>query len=301
MLYDRDYMRESEANPLRSATMILLIANVAVFILQCIVSAYWTGLGEWFRVHLMLSSAALTRGFIWQLVTFQFLHFSELANDIGFLHLLCNCLMLFWFGRTMEMELGRKRLFILYLGSGVLGGLLQALLGVAIPSLFGMPTQGASAGVCGLLAAFATRDPRAPISFMLIPVNMYAGTMLKVSLGIAIFFVVVPVWRGVAHAAHLGGLIGGILFIRLGLDSFDFEFPSLRAGRVKRELVATSAGKQKGLWRPGKPVEDDDLPPAEFISKEVDPILDKISAQGIHSLTKRERAILEAARKKIDR
>jgi membrane associated rhomboid family serine protease len=297
-------MRESERNPMRSATMILVIANVAVFILQCIISAYPGGLEEWFRSYLMLSSRVFTKGFIWQTVTFQFLHFSERSNDIGFLHLAGNCLGLFWLGRTIEMELGRKRLYILYLGSGVLGGLLQALLGLMIPAYFSAPTQGASAGVCGLLAAFAARDPHAPISFLaffFIPISMYARTLLLISLSIAAFFVVFPVWPGVAHAAHLGGLIGGILFIRLGLDACDFNFPSLRSKRVKRELVATSAFKHKGLWRPSKPSDEDDLPPAEFISKEVDPILDKISAQGIHSLTKRERAILEAARKKIDR
>ena len=254
MLYDRDYMREPETHPLRSATMILLMANVAVFILQCIVSAYWVGLQAWVPKYLMLSSMVFTSGFVWQTVTFQFLHFSVGSSDIGFLHLLGNCLGLFWLGRTLEIELGRKRLFILYLGSGILGGLLQASLGWAMPTYFGAPTQGASAGVCGLLAAFATRDPRAPISFLLafvIPVNLYAGTLLLISLGLAAFFVLVPVWPGVAHAAHLGGLIGGILFIRLGLDSFDFNFPSLRARRVKRELVATSVGKQKGPWRPG--------------------------------------------------
>ena len=45
--------------------------------------------------------------------------------------------------------------------------------------------------------------------------------------------------------------------------------------------------------------EEEELPPTEFISKEVDPILDKISAHGIHSLTPRERQILEEARAKM--
>jgi hypothetical protein len=58
-----------------------------------------------------------------------------------------------------------------------------------------------------------------------------------------------------------------------------------------------SAAPRRAWRNAGKPVED--LPPAEFISREVDPILEKISAQGIHSLTERERQILEAARNKM--
>jgi hypothetical protein len=65
-------------------------------------------------------------------------------------------------------------------------------------------------------------------------------------------------------------------------------------------LVATHTQKASP-WRPAKTEPGDDLPPEEFISREVDPILDKISQHGIHSLTERERQILEAARKKMER
>jgi hypothetical protein len=53
------------------------------------------------------------------------------------------------------------------------------------------------------------------------------------------------------------------------------------------------------LWGQHKPELDEDLPPEEFLSKEVDPILDKISAHGIQSLTDRERRVLQAARAKM--
>ncbi len=282
--------------------MLLLAANVGVFLLQCVLGVLPSGIGRWFIAQFWLSPSALTHGYIWQLLTFQFCHYSAASNDIGLLHLLGNCLGLFWLGRVLEADLGLRKFLALYLGSGILGGLLQALLGVALPRQFGVPTLGASAGVAGLLAVFCLRNPMAPISFLLafiLPVSVYAKTLFRISFGLALFFVLVPVWPGVAHGAHLGGMLGGILFVRLSARGFNF--PVLREKIVKRELVTTSVAHQKGNWRAGKPVEDEDLPPGEFISKEVDPILDKISAHGIHSLTKQERAILESARKKMQR
>ena len=67
-----------------------------------------------------------------------------------------------------------------------------------------------------------------------------------------------------------------------------------------RELVHSGAVKRASWSRRPTPIPDD-LPPAEFISREVDPILDKISAHGIQSLTERERRILEAARAKMSK
>jgi hypothetical protein len=67
-----------------------------------------------------------------------------------------------------------------------------------------------------------------------------------------------------------------------------------------RELVNVHSQKPS-LWQRPKSNVVEDLPTAEFISREVDPILDKISAHGIQSLTERERKILEAARKKMSK
>ena len=79
-----------------------------------------------------------------------------------------------------------------------------------------------------------------------------------------------------------------------------FDWSRLRRPLPRRELVRTAAERQASWQRPKKE-ESEELPPAEFISKEVDPILDKISAQGIQSLTPRERRILEAARERMGR
>jgi hypothetical protein len=113
----------------------------------------------------------------------------------------------------------------------------------------------------------------------------------------------------VAHAAHLGGLLGGLLWVRLGWHHEHIHLPWERMGQRwrqwrafhsrdrKRQLVATAV--KTGYWRKPKPETPVEVPPGEFISREVDPILDKISAHGIQSLTERERKILEAARSKM--
>ena len=67
----------------------------------------------------------------------------------------------------------------------------------------------------------------------------------------------------------------------------------------RRANLPPSARVKIRFWRSAAGKPDEDLPAGEFLSSEVDPILDKISAHGIHSLTAREREILEKARKKM--
>jgi predicted hotdog family 3-hydroxylacyl-ACP dehydratase len=103
-----------------------------------------------------------------------------------------------------------------------------------------------------------------------------------------------------ANGAHLGGMLTGIAFIKWASWWESLTGGSWGAGtrrRVSRPVVR--AGVLRAARRPRGNGEE--LPPAEFISREVDPILEKISAHGIHSLTEREREILEAARSKMAR
>jgi hypothetical protein len=186
-----------------------------------------------------------------------------------------------------------------YILSGVVGGLLQSLLGFLFPQNFGIPVMGASAGICGLVAIFAIMEPDRLIYLnFFIPVP--AKYVLYFSVGVAVFFILVPYDGGVAHGARLGGLLTGVgyvlFFVRRERSLFDWR----PYGHIKqeRELVEAHA-KKSPVWKKSSATTADDLPSAEFISKEVDPILDKISAHGIHSLTSRERQILEAARRKM--
>ncbi len=297
MLEDRDYMRQSDeygrifrAVPM---TYLLIAANLIVFIWTEVARAYFiNGYGKTFDCF-ALSNEGLRHGFVWQYLTFQFLH-------LGSMHFVFNMMGLFFLGRAVEGMIGSKRFLLLYLGSGVVGGILQTGLGLIIPTVFGIPVAGASAGVFGLLAALATLEPDVDILlFFILPVRIkyvaWAG-----ALGAA-FYMLVPAQPGIAHAAHLGGMIGGFAYIRLFIQHRwhlpQWKLPIPRP--APRELVVKRAGKSTWNSRNIPPAED--LTPDEFLQKEVDPILDKISARGIQSLTPREREILEKARSKMNK
>jgi membrane associated rhomboid family serine protease len=297
MLDDRFYMRSSETPPLRSATVWLLIVNVVVFFIQSLLD-YYT---PWHVMrYLALHPQLVFRGYVWQLFTYQFLH-------AGMLHLLVNSLVIYFFGRALEDDLGKSQFLRLYLLSGVAGGLLQATGGILFPVHFGAGagTVGASAGAFGLVAAYATLYPERPLNLLLwfvLTVTIRAKYLLLFSGLLAFFGIMVPT-DTVAHAAHLGGLITGILFVVLIIRPPEglFHWGHRQPEAPPRELVKAPTVR-KPVWhrqnqadQPGPP---DSLSP-DFISREVDPILDKISAKGIHSLTARERRILEEARNKM--
>ena len=299
MLEDRDYMRAAEYNPRRRMAapvwVIILVVNIVVFLIefasgpQAVKTCFQYG---------ALSLEGLKAGFVWQFLTFQFLHG-------GLPHLVMNMVVLYFFARPVETALGKTTFLKLYLLSGVAGGLLQVLLGVWWPRFDG-PLVGASAGLCGLIAAFALISPDSTfyIGFVLpIRAKYFLPVMIAISILFTVFPIPIPFLKDakVAHAAHLGGTLFGIFYIR-HIIHWRWHWPwrkqSSRSDQAPRQLVSVRAKKSPAWGRPQLNA-DDVLPAAEFISKEVDPILDKISAHGLQSLTERERKILEAARKKM--
>ena len=223
-----------------------------------------------------LSNSGLAHGRVWQFITFQFLH-------MGQGHFLGNMLGIYFFCRAVEDFYGGKKMLLMYFACGIFGGVLQTGLGLLVPSVFGLPVVGASAGVFGLLAMYAARNPEGEILiFFVVPAK--AKHIAWLGAAVALFYTLVPADRGMAHAAHLGGMMMGWALVRFDWRRFA---PRKRdeetiAGRTAR-LVVT------------------DAPPATPATAEVDAILDKISAHGINSLSKREREILEAAGKKKTR
>lgn len=293
MLDDRDYMRRPAFRLSWSATVVLLVVNVVAFIIQSAVERFSNfPTNAWFA----LSVEGLRHGFVWQLLTYQFMHG-------GLLHLLLNCWAIYIFGREVEETLGPKSFLTLYFTSGVIGGLFQALAGVLLGGHFAVPVVGASAGAFGLVAAYATLYPERPLMlllFFVIPVSMRAKFLLLFSALLTLFGLIIPM-DNIAHAAHLGGMITGLVFVRYAIH-WHWHWPRLSQTRSQppRLLVKTPHGAATAWGRSNAPA-DEDLPPDEFLSKAVDPILDKISAQGIQSLTERERKILETAREKMVR
>jgi membrane associated rhomboid family serine protease len=293
MLEDRYYMRRPTFGSPWSATVVLLVVNVVAFIVQMVLDRFSNiPTNAWFA----LSVDGLRHGFVWQLLTYQFMHG-------GWLHLLLNCWAIYVFGKEVEETLGRPSFLTLYFASGVIGGLFQALAGVLFGGAFAAPVVGASAGAFGLVAAFASLYPERPLMlllFFIIPVSMRAKFLLLFSALLTVFGLVFPM-DNIAHAAHLGGMLTGLVFVRYAIH-WHWHWPRFQRPQAKplRPLVKVPR-RASALWGENQTGSEEDLPADEFLSKAVDPILDKISAQGIQSLTARERRILEKARQKMVR
>jgi membrane associated rhomboid family serine protease len=291
MLEDRDYMRQPEYGRHLSLTVALIIVNALIFVFELLVSGDAHSL--YIENHYFaLSKEGLESGFVWQLLTFQFMH-------AGLLHLLFNSLAIYFFGRPVENALGRRHFVTLYLTSGVIGGLVQMLFAVLMPNYFDAPVVGASAGALGLVAAFAILywQERFSLLIYFIPVSMTGKTLLAVSLGLAFVGMLIPN-SGIANAAHLGGILTGGFYVRLFIQG---QWPHWRFSARStgpREFAGPRTGKTS-FWRSGADQPDEDLSTDEFVESEVDPILDKISRHGIQSLTERERQVLEKARNRM--
>jgi membrane associated rhomboid family serine protease len=292
MLEDRDYMRQPEIRTGMSATAVLTIVLVVVFALQCINDFYFhTEAERW----LALTREGLQHGWVWQLFTFQFLHFN-------WMHIAMNLISFWWLGHFVENVLGKKRFLIALFGSGVIGGILQGALMLLFSKTFGGAVVGASAGVSGLLAIFALLERDSEVRFNLI-LPMRAIALLWIWGGISLFFTLVPTYRGgeIAHAAHLGGMLAGIAWVKLGWHRDDIQLPWegwLQRRQTPRRRPNTSKNNPAAAAGRSGRSENPSIP-GEFLPDDVDAVLDKISARGISSLTAGERAILEAARKKM--
>lgn len=294
MLYDRAYMRAGGFGVRRSWTLTLIVILGVVYVLQnCLEYYAHLPVDDW----LALSWHGLKQGRVWQLFTFQFLH----ATPLPF-HLLFNCLGLYFLGRTLEGVLGAPRFLSLYFLCGFGGGLVQVLATILLPFYSDGGTVGASAGVMGLLGAFALLYPMEQLTIwiMVFPVTLRAQYLLWAALAFSGFGTLFP-FGDVAHGAHLGGLLTSLACLRWRWHEkiLDLDWRRLWPRKAPRKVVPLT----KPAFMPNRPNRTPSAGPVydDFMSREVDPILDKISAQGIHSLTAEERRVLEKARERMAR
>lgn len=178
-------------------TQALLLINVALFAADLL-------LGNLLTALFALWPLGSGRFMPWQVVSYGFLHGS-------FGHLFFNMLGLWMFGAELERIWGGKRYLQFYMASVLTAALTQLLVGLFTG---GAPTVGASGGLFGLLLAFGMMFPNRTIVPLIPPIPMKAKTFVMVFGGLELLFGVTGTASGVAHFAHLGGMLGGFLMIR---------------------------------------------------------------------------------------
>ena len=218
----------------------IIIACVAVYFLQVLLSAFSPEAGAYLIAFGALIPAAVTHGWIWQLVTYSFLHAS-----VG--HVLVNMLMLWMFGAQEEVDWGSKKFLEFYLIC--VAGAALTTIAVAYSPIRGVspgtPTIGASGGVYGILMAFGMLYGDREIFMFPLPFMMKAKYMVAIMIFLVVIATFQPSQGGIANFAHLGGLLFGFLYIKflpkkgLGLGASERYF-SLRNSyyRWKRRRAA---------------------------------------------------------------
>jgi membrane associated rhomboid family serine protease len=246
----------------------LIGVNVAVFVAQLFLDVYQPG---FVREYLALSDEGLRSAYGWQFLTAAFLH-------DGPWHLLGNMFLLYLLGRDVESIVGQRQFLFLYL-TGTLAG--------ELGHLFLMPENSAllaaSGGPAAVVVAYAAILPELELttSIFLLPMRLKAKHLGYGAFSLAVLGIVFDRTATVAHSSFLGGCIAGWFYAHL----LGFGRPSILQ-RVLRQRRA-----EEDRFRA--------MTPEQFIAEQIDPLLDKISREGMSSLTRAERRVLAKAREKI--
>jgi len=252
----------------RVVLLSLIGANFAIFVAQLFLDAYQPG---FVREYLALSDHGLRSAYGWQFITAAFLH-------DGPWHLLGDLVLLYLLGRDVESIVGQRHFLFLYL-SGTLAGELS--------HLFLMPDHSAllaaSGGPAAVVVAYAAILPELELTSMLffLPVRLKAKHLAYGAFAISILLIIFDRSSTVAHSSFLGGCIAGWFYAHL----LGFGRPSI----LQRALSQRRAEVERY----------ETMSPEEFIAQEIDPLLEKISREGMGSLTRAEKRLLAKAREKI--
>ena len=252
---------------LTAAVRALIIANVAVFLLQLILhfaSPDGAALDTFAELFALKPALAIGKLRVWQFITHSFLH--DLAN---LLHIGMNMFLLWMFGGDVESALGRRRFFKLYFAAALAGG-------IAMIPWYHTFILGASGAVFGVMAMYARLFPyRRLLVWGIFPVR--ARTLVFVLAGLDLLLAIQGSATGTAHLAHVGGFVVGWFFL-----------PLQRAAQKSR--------RSRQLGQKMRREEDD-----AKVRRKVDELLAKVGREGLGSLTKRERDFLSRASKRFRR
>jgi len=183
-------------------TAALIVANVAMFLLNGATGDLLVSLALWPFGASQFAGVGFAP---WQLVTYAFLHGSVL-------HLFFNMLALYMFGGAIEQVFCSRRFLTYYLVCVVSAALTQLLVAVLTGGYY--PTIGASGGVFGLLLAYGLYFPNNRVMLLFPPIPMPARMFVLVYAVLELVMGVTGTQSGVAHFAHLGGMVGGFIMLR---------------------------------------------------------------------------------------
>jgi membrane associated rhomboid family serine protease len=206
------------------AVKALLIANVVVFVLQYIAGNAIIGIFG-------LTPADVTgRFFLWQLVTYMFLH-----SPTSFMHILFNMFFLWMFGNELEGTWGKREFYRYYFVCGIGAGLFSVLFSPGST----IPTIGASGAIYGILMAYGLLFPYRQIWIWgIIPIQ--ARYLVMILGGIAFLSSFGTSGGGIAHVAHLGGMVVGYVYLRGGARTRRFHwrdrYDQWRRERLRRKF-----------------------------------------------------------------
>ena len=260
---------------LTPAVRVLLIVNVGVFLLNALTKGlFGLNLGEWFG----LTWSGLGDGFglgVLRLLAYQVVHS---FNDP--LPLLFNMLMLYFFGTFVEGAIGTRRMVWLYVIAGVVGGVVQLLLG----RVMGAPdvvTIGASGALYGIMVYAACLAPRMTVIMLVFPIELRWLVGIMVGLGVYLAYVglVTGHTGGVAHGGHLGGALWGYLAYKLPAGSMSWD-PLAKVRRWSADRERKSAHHKQQV---------------------LDELLEKVHREGLGALTPAERRFLDKASQEMRR
>lgn len=265
----------------------IIIGTVIVFVLQIVTSQEAFSVTEWLQLS---PDKVVYKGQVWRLLTYAFCH-----SQYDILHLVFNMLFVWWFGKTIEQMYGSREFLVFYLTSAVVAGL--AFVGIAFATGDPTPSVGASGAVMAFLMVYTMHFPRQKIYIWgIIPIE------LRWLMTFYVIFDLYPVLQtltsgggrdGIAHSAHLGGLLFGYLYYRnqwrisnwfSGLKGFKWE----KKRRVPKGVRLHDPDRDKPVSRKSAKADD-------AWEQDVDRILAKIHEQGEASLTGKERKILKKA------
>ena len=187
-----------------NASIYLILANVFMFMATNYTNISFKGIRLVYWVSLI--PGCINMGWIWQFVTYMFVHGS-------FLHLFFNMFALIMFGRTLEQYLGTREFLLFYFLCGILGGIVSYLF-YMIQGVVNVAVMGASGAIFALLFLCAVFLPNARLLlFFFIPLKMPIAVIVYIA--IELFSQIYGLANGTAHLVHLSGILIAWLYVMI--------------------------------------------------------------------------------------